>query len=59
MKKKTMIAAAIAMTGMLIAMTGCKGMCGMKHGEACDCEKCSMRTAQHPSGCTCDTCAAM
>jgi hypothetical protein len=72
MKKKTRMMAAVAMTGMLIAMTGCTGMCvkkdcpggkcgmtEMKHAEGCTCEKCSMGATQHPAGCTCEKCDAM
>jgi hypothetical protein len=52
MKKITMIAALVLLTGTVLTMTGCKSM------HADDTES-SMSEAQHPAGCACDKCAAM
>jgi len=56
MKKKTMIAAIVLMTGTVLTMAGCKSMCKMNHGDDA---KSSMGEAQHPAGCACNKCAAM
>ncbi len=56
MKNKTMMMAAIAMTVLLMTMTGCNSMCGKKGSS---CTKSSMSEMAHPAGCKCEKCAAM
>lgn len=55
MKKKTMTVAMILMTGTVLTMTGCKGMCKMIHGD--DAKSC-MSEEKCPEGCACAKCEA-
>lgn len=59
MKKKVMVVGLVAMTGALLTLTGCKGMCGMKHGKDCGGTTCGTSAEKCPDGCACAKCAAM
>ena len=54
--KKSVILGLVIVTGVVLAMTGCKSMCGMKNDDMSSSMKSDM-SGQHPAGCTCATCA--
>ncbi len=56
MTKKSVMLRLVVLTGAVLAMTGCKGMCGSKTCEASSGMKSEMPVGQHPAGCTCEAC---
>lgn len=58
MKNKVMLIGFVAMTGLLLSLTGCKSMCKMSHAESDEASKASMSAQQCPPGCACAKCTA-
>lgn len=55
--KKSVMLGLVIVTGIALAMTGCKSMCGMKSDDMSSGMKGDMSSSQHPAGCTCAACA--